>query len=57
MKMVDVLEQREHLRDLKKESPRKCCFFLPQNLQASRQAINEIALSMTIDYFIDDSIN
>ena len=27
MKMVDMLEQREHLRDLKKESPRKCCFF------------------------------
>ena len=26
MKMVDMLEQREHLRRLK-ESPRKCCFF------------------------------
>lgn len=24
MKMVDVLEQREYLTDLKKESPRKC---------------------------------
>lgn len=56
MKMFDVLEQREYLTDLKKESPRKCwgIFF---NLQVSRQAINGITLSMTIAYFIYCSFN
>ena len=56
MKMVDVLEQRQYLTDLKKEFPRKCwgIFF---NLQVSRQAINGIALSMTIAYFIHCSFD
>lgn len=52
MKMVDVLEQREYLTDLKKKISQKVqgdFFFLKAT---SRQAINGIALSMTIDYFI-----